>query len=117
MPQSVEKTLDYASLFLEPEYKEMLSAKSKLENMPEADKVKEIADWTKSWEYREKNFAREALTINPAKSCQPLGAVFAAAGFEGTLSFAWLAGMCSLLPLSSRPPFQRTSLGGVLFND
>lgn len=87
MPQSVEKTLDYASLFLEPEYKEMLSAKSKLENMPEADKVKEIADWTKSWEYREKNFAREALTINPAKSCQPLGAVFAAAGFEGTLSF------------------------------
>ncbi|GEB89946.1 nitrogenase molybdenum-iron protein subunit beta [Zymomonas mobilis subsp. pomaceae] len=55
--------------------------------MPEAEKVSAVADWTKSWEYREKNFAREALTINPTKACQPLGAVFAAAGFEGTLSF------------------------------
>ncbi len=27
------------------------------------------------------------MTINPAKACQPLGAVFAAAGFERTLSF------------------------------
>ena len=40
-------------------------------------------EYSKSWEYREKNFAREALVINPAKACQPLGAVFAAAGFEG----------------------------------
>ena len=38
-------------------------------------------------EYREKNFAREALTVNPAKACQPLGAVFAAVGFEQTLPF------------------------------
>ena len=38
-------------------------------------------------EYREKNFAREALTVNPAKACQPLGAVFAAVGFESTLPF------------------------------
>ena len=41
----------------------------------------------KAWEYREKNFAREALTVNPAKGCQPLGAMFAAVGFEGTLPF------------------------------
>ena len=50
-------------------------------------KVAEIRDWTKSKEYRDKNFAREALTVNPAKACQPLGAVFAAAGFDGTMSF------------------------------
>jgi len=70
MPQSVEKTLDYASLFLEPEYKEMLSAKSKLENMPEADKVKEIADWTKSWEYREKN--RKTKSTHSGQHCFPV---------------------------------------------
>ncbi|KAF0140240.1 MAG: nitrogenase molybdenum-iron protein beta chain [Rhodospirillaceae bacterium] len=38
-------------------------------------------------DYREKNLAREALIVNPAKACQPLGAVFVASGFEGTLSF------------------------------
>ncbi len=51
------------------------------------EEVKKIAEWTKSWEYREKNFSREALTVNPAKACQPLGAIYAAAGFEGTLPF------------------------------
>ncbi len=46
-----------------------------------------VREWTKTEEYREKNFAREALTVNPAKACQPLGAVFAAVGFEQTLPF------------------------------
>ena len=41
--------------------------------------------WDKGWDYREKNFAREALTVNPAKACQPLGAILAARGFAGTL--------------------------------
>ena len=49
--------------------------------------MERVREWTKTPEYREKNFAREALTINPAKACQPLGAVFAAVGFEGTLPF------------------------------
>ncbi len=35
----------------------------------------------------ELNFSREALTINPAKACQPLGAVFVAVGFEKTIPF------------------------------
>ncbi|MDQ0326731.1 nitrogenase molybdenum-iron protein beta chain [Rhodopseudomonas julia] len=88
MPQSAEKVLDHSLLFREPEYKEMFAKKrADMENMPAAEKVQETADWTKSWEYREKNFARESLSINPAKACQPLGAVFAAAGFEKTLSF------------------------------
>lgn len=87
MPQSAEKILDHAPLFREPEYKELLDRKRALEGMPSAEKVQEIGDWTKTWEYREKNFARESLTVNPAKACQPLGAVFVAAGFEKTLSF------------------------------
>jgi nitrogenase molybdenum-iron protein beta chain len=51
------------------------------------ERVAEVAEWMKGWDYREKNLAREALTVNPAKACQPLGAVFCAAGFEGMLSF------------------------------
>ncbi|MCO8144610.1 nitrogenase molybdenum-iron protein subunit beta [Rhodovulum tesquicola] len=88
MPQSVDKVLDHNKLFYEPEYKQMLENKrAKYENATPAPQVTEILDWTKSWDYREKNLAREALVINPAKACQPLGAVFAAAGFEGTMSF------------------------------
>lgn len=87
MPQSAEKVLDHAPLFRQPEYIEMLARKAQTEDMPPRDKVKEVSDWTKSWEYREKNFARDSLTVNPAKACQPLGAVFVSAGFEQTMSF------------------------------
>ncbi|MEY4576180.1 MAG: hypothetical protein RL701_883 [Pseudomonadota bacterium] len=87
MPQSPDKILDHAGLFREPEYVEMLKRKREGENMPSDAQVAKIEDWTKSWDYREKNFAREALTINPAKGCQPLGAVFVANGFAETMSF------------------------------
>jgi nitrogenase molybdenum-iron protein beta chain len=65
----------------------MLKRKAEREDMPPAAEVQKIADWTKSWEYREKNFARDSLSINPQKACQPLGAVFAANGFAETMSF------------------------------
>ncbi len=88
MSQNTEHVLDHFDLFRQPEYVEMFENKKKnYENPHPADKFEEIRDWTKTWEYREKNFAREALTVNPAKACQPLGAVFAAVGFEGTLPF------------------------------
>ncbi len=88
MTQSADKVLDHSELFREPEYKDMLARKrSDFEFKHPDDKVAEIQDWTKSWDYREKNFAREGLTVNPAKACQPLGAVFAAVGFAGTLPF------------------------------
>ena len=88
MPQSADKILDHAPLFRQPEYKEMLARKkAAFENMPPTEEVQKVADWTKSWEYREKNFARKDLSVNPAKACQPLGAVFVAAGFERTMSF------------------------------
>jgi nitrogenase molybdenum-iron protein beta chain len=88
MPQSADKVLDHAPLFQQPEYKAML--KNKREQFEDGHpdvKVAEIGDWTKSWEYREKNLARTALTVNPAKACQPLGAVFAAQGYARTMPF------------------------------
>ncbi|UWU25836.1 nitrogenase molybdenum-iron protein subunit beta (plasmid) [Rhizobium sp. CB3060] len=88
MPQSAEKILDHAPLFREPEYRRMLAEKKLNFECPHPDQVvADQSEYTKTWEYREKNLAREALVINPAKACQPLGAVFAAAGFERTMSF------------------------------
>ena len=88
MSQSAEKVLDHFDLFRQPEYVEMFEdKKSNFEAPHPQEKVTGIVEWTKTWEYREKNFAREALTVNPAKACQPLGAVFAAVGFESTLPF------------------------------
>jgi nitrogenase molybdenum-iron protein beta chain len=88
MSQNAEKVLDHFNLFRGPEYVEMFENKKKeFESAEAADKVEQAREWTKTWEYREKNFSREALTVNPAKACQPLGAVFAAVGFEGTIPF------------------------------
>src|ERR1019366_7548554 len=88
MTQSASHVLDHFDLFRQPEYKEMLENKRKnFENPIPVVEVERIREWTKTDEYRQKNFAREALTVNPAKACQPLGAVFAAVGFEKTLPF------------------------------
>ncbi len=46
-----------------------------------------VSCWINSQEYKEKNFARQALVINPAHGCQPLGAELAAHGFANTLPF------------------------------
>jgi nitrogenase molybdenum-iron protein beta chain len=87
MAQNVENIKDHVELFHQPEYQELFENKKQYEAKHSPEEVTRIAEWTKSWEYREKNFAREALTVNPAKACQPLGAIFAAAGFEGALPF------------------------------
>src|SRR5512145_990397 len=88
MPQSAEKVIDHELLFREPEYQKIFADKKANFEFNHADvKIAEIRDWTKSKDYREKNFAREALVVNPAKACQPLGAVFVAVGFESTLPF------------------------------
>ena len=88
MPQVAEKVMDHELLFREPEYAKMLAdKKANFEFNHNDARVAEVVDWTKTFDYREKNFSREALTVNPAKACQPLGAVFAANGFNKTLSF------------------------------
>ncbi len=78
---------DHNDLFAQPEYQAQFEAKKEFENGCSAAQVAEISEWTKSAEYRELNFAREGVSINPAKACQPLGAVLAALGFEKTLPF------------------------------
>ncbi len=88
MPQNAEKILDHETLVREPEYLELVENKKKnFEFSVPADQVQSVIEWTKTREYQEKNFAREGLTINPAKACQPLGAVYAAVGFKNTLPF------------------------------
>jgi nitrogenase molybdenum-iron protein beta chain len=51
------------------------------------EEIERVKNWINTEEYKEKNFARQALVINPPHACQPLGAQLAAHGFEGTLPF------------------------------
>ncbi len=88
MPQSADKILDHELLFREPEYQELFTNKKKEFEFNHSDEtVKQIVEWTKTEDYKQKNFARDSLTVNPAKACQPLGAVYVANGFHKTLSF------------------------------
>ncbi len=50
-------------------------------------RVQEVFQWTTTPEYEALNFTREALTIDPAKACQPLGAVLCSLGFANTLPY------------------------------
>jgi nitrogenase molybdenum-iron protein beta chain len=88
--QSVEHIVNGKELFLKPEYQAVFEAKKEFEGMCgacDSAKVQEVSEWTKTWDYREKNLAREAITVNPAKACQPLGAVMASLGFEKTMPY------------------------------
>lgn len=88
MSQNADNVLDHMNLFREPEYIEMFKKKKEeFEDPCDSDELERVREWTKTPEYRELNFKREALTVNPAKACQPLGAVFCAVGFERTLPF------------------------------
>lgn len=81
------KIADFSELFEGEEFVESRNKKKEFEQCPSDDTVAKTLEYTKSAEYKEKNFARKALTVNPAKACQPLGAVYAAAGFEGCLPY------------------------------
>ncbi|VXD15360.1 Nitrogenase molybdenum-iron protein beta chain [Planktothrix serta PCC 8927] len=88
MPQdNIDQIQDHVTLFHQEEYQQLFAGKKEFEGGHSPEEVARIAEWTKTWEYREQNFSREALTVNPAKACQPLGAILAAVGFEGTLPF------------------------------
>lgn len=88
MSQTVEKIKPCYPLFCDADYVENLAKKRELvEEVPTLDKIEETFAWTTTKEYQELNFKREALTINPAKACQPLGAVLCALGFEKTLPY------------------------------
>jgi len=88
------KIKDHNELFKQKEYIEQFKNKKEFENPWPAEKVEEISEWTKTEDYKEKNFARKFIKINPAKACQPLGAVFCSSGFEGTMPFVQGAQGC-----------------------
>lgn len=74
----------------------------------------EVKKWINTDEYKDLNFKREALVINPAKACQPLGALFCASGFEGTLPFVQGSQGCAayfrnVLSRHYREPFSAVS--------
>jgi nitrogenase molybdenum-iron protein beta chain len=88
MSQNAEDIKPCYPLFREPEYKDNLANKKALyEEAHDAAKIREVFEWTTTEEYKTLNFQREALTVNPAKACQPLGAVLCALGFEKTMPY------------------------------
>lgn len=70
-------------------------------------------EWLNSQEYREKNFAREKLVINPAKACQPLGALLCALGIEGCLPFTHGSQGCTAYYRSSLSRHYREPIAAV----
>lgn len=88
MSQTVEKIRPSYPLFLDEDYAKSLKTKQEVfEEKVDQTKIDEVFEWTTTEEYKELNFKRQALTINPAKACQPLGAVLCALGFEKTLPY------------------------------
>ena len=86
--QTAEKIKPCYPLFRDDDYKKNLAEKRELfEEGHGAEKVWETFMWTTTKEYQELNFKREALTVDPAKACQPLGAVLCASGFHKTLPY------------------------------
>ncbi|NCP03294.1 MAG: nitrogenase molybdenum-iron protein subunit beta, partial [Deltaproteobacteria bacterium] len=62
-----------------------VTLKKVTEHSPE--EIERVKNWINSEEYKEKNFERTALVVNPAHACQPLGAQMVASSFEGALPF------------------------------
>ena len=88
MSQDVEDIKPSYPLFREDDYKESLKNKRELfEDVHPQEKIDEVFEWTTTQEYKDLNFSREALTVNPAKACQPLGAVLCSLGFEKTMPY------------------------------
>ncbi len=88
MSQDVENIQASYPLFRNDEYKDNLQNKrDAYEERHPQEKIDEVFQWTTTKEYQEVNFNREALTVNPAKACQPLGAVLCALGFEKTMPY------------------------------
>ncbi len=88
MSQTLEDIKPCYPLFRDEDYQANLKAKrERVEEAPDLDKIEETFHWTTTQEYQELNFKRETLTVNPAKACQPLGAVLCSLGFEKTLPY------------------------------
>jgi len=86
--QEVDDIKPCYPLFRNDEYKDVLARKrDQYEEGHERSKVDEAFAFSTTAEYQEINFKREALTVNPAKACQPLGAVLCSLGFHKTMPY------------------------------
>jgi len=85
--QTTDKIKACYPLFASDDYKALLERKRPFEEGHSIEKVKEVFEWTTTQEYQDLNFKREALSINPAKACQPLGASLCALGFHKTMVY------------------------------
>ncbi|MFE4151711.1 nitrogenase molybdenum-iron protein subunit beta [Kosakonia sp. YIM B13587] len=87
MSQTAEKIQNCHPLFEQDAYQTLFAGKRALEEAHSPERVQEVFQWTTTPEYETLNFKREALTIDPAKACQPLGAVLCSLGFANTLPY------------------------------
>ena len=87
MSQDIRDIKPSYPLFCDAEYQTSLKSKEVFEERESEDKLRETFEWTTTKEYQELNFGRTALTVNPAKACQPLGAVLCSLGFHKTLPY------------------------------
>ncbi|MCZ0703741.1 nitrogenase molybdenum-iron protein beta chain [Natronobacillus azotifigens] len=78
---------DHNTLFQEEKYVKQAENKKQFEAPCSNEEIEMMEAYLKTDDYKKVNFNREAATINPNKACQPLGAVLAALGFEGTLPY------------------------------
>ena len=86
--QAAEKIKPCFPLFRDDDYKGMITRKREhFEETSSKEKIAEVFNWTTTKEYQDLNFKREALTINPAKQCQPLGSALCSLGFHKTLVY------------------------------
>jgi nitrogenase molybdenum-iron protein beta chain len=87
MAQNVDNIKPSYPLFRDEEYKTNLEAKKQFEERAPMEEIMKTFEWTTTQEYQDLNFQREALTVNPAKACQPLGSVLCALGFHKTMPY------------------------------
>lgn len=78
---------DHNTVFEEEVFQKTFADKKEFECGNTEEEVAAQLEFSKSAEYKELNFARKTLKINPAKACQPLGAILAASGFDGCLPY------------------------------
>jgi nitrogenase molybdenum-iron protein beta chain len=87
MSQDVNNIKPSYPLFRDEDYKGNLEAKKVFEERAPMEEIMKVFEWTTTKEYQDLNFAREAMTVNPAKACQPLGSVLCALGFHKTMPY------------------------------
>jgi nitrogenase molybdenum-iron protein beta chain len=82
------------------------------------EKLEEVFQWTTTEEYKELNFKREALTINPGESLSAAGRGVVRAGLlQDPALRPRLAGLRGLFPHLLQPTFPRTDRRRVRFDD